>query len=63
MELTVGRLKELLNLEGAQDDWVLHFEGLDFYRLKRRGDKIVQVEFNQLVSPHSSSVDTHGKKR
>lgn len=46
-EITVGQLKS--QLEAFRDDDVLEFGGLDFYRLKRRGAQIVQVEFNQQV--------------
>lgn len=45
--ITVGELRRAL--EGYPDDYTLDFSGLDFYRLKQRGDTHVQVEFNQLV--------------
>lgn len=45
--ITVGQLKEELAL--YSDDTELSFSGLEFYRLKMRGDKLVQVEFNQSV--------------
>jgi hypothetical protein len=45
--ITVGELK--LHLEVYSDDCELDFSGLDFYRLKSRGEKYVQVEFNQTV--------------
>lgn len=45
--LTVGELKK--ELEGYPDHYELYFGGLDFYRLKQRGPKLVQVEFNQTV--------------
>jgi hypothetical protein len=50
---TVGVFKELL--KGWPDDYVLTFSGvLDFYRLKSRGPKLVEVEFNQTVYRDSS---------
>jgi len=45
--ITVSELKA--QLEGYHDDDELEFSGLDFYRLKRRGARLVQVEFNQTV--------------
>ncbi len=36
-------------LEAYKDDKELFFGGLEFYRLKDRGDDIVQVEFRQTV--------------
>lgn len=45
--ITVGFLRRLL--EGAPDDWTIDFSGLDFYRIKPRGDTHLQIEFNQLV--------------
>lgn len=47
MTITVKDMKDML--DGYNDDDELDFSGLDFYRLKRRGSKNVQVEFNQLV--------------
>jgi hypothetical protein len=47
MTLTIGELKEMIRL--YDDDIEISFSGLDFYRLKMRGDKLVQVEFNQTV--------------
>ena len=52
MSITVGELKELL--EGFTDDTELYFSGFDFYRVKRRGEKVVQIEFNQQVYKDSS---------
>ncbi len=46
-EITVGEFKELL--DGYSDDTVLYFNGLDFYRLKLRGEKFLNVEFNQTI--------------
>jgi hypothetical protein len=47
MEITVGMFRKLLS--GFDEDCVLYFGGLDFYRLKLRGDKLLQVEFDQTV--------------
>jgi hypothetical protein len=47
MKITVGELK--LHLKSYADDCELYFGGLEFYRLKQRGDKLVQFEFNQTV--------------
>lgn len=33
-------------LEAFDDDAELCFEGMEFYRLKVRGEKLVQMEFN-----------------
>lgn len=52
LEISVGDLKR--QLTSYDDDAVLYFGGLDFYRLKQRGEKIVQVEFNQQVYRDSS---------
>jgi hypothetical protein len=46
-KITVGELKSQLELCNDNDE--LYFSGLDFYRLKRRGPDLVQVEFNQSV--------------
>ncbi|UZD56846.1 hypothetical protein OLL83_002555 [Shewanella algae] len=47
MTLTVGELKEMLNV--YTEDTKIDFSGLDFYRLKKRDDKLLQVEFSQTV--------------
>lgn len=47
MLITVGELKKQLNL--YSNDTEISFSGLDFYRLRKRGDNLVQVEFNQLI--------------
>ena len=47
MEITVGELKRDLSLYA--DDYIITFGGLDFYRVKQRGDKLLQIEFNQNV--------------
>ncbi len=45
--ITVGELRE--HLKVFPDDWEVTFGGLEFYRTKQRGDKLVQIEFNQTV--------------
>lgn len=45
--ITVGEFKE--QLKGIDDNMKLDFSSLDFYRLKRRSDTLIQVEFNQMV--------------
>lgn len=45
--ITVGELKEHLAI--YPDDYTIDFSGLEFYRLKQRGDTHVQLEFNQQV--------------
>ncbi|MFW6046993.1 MAG: hypothetical protein ACOCP4_04320 [Candidatus Woesearchaeota archaeon] len=50
------KIKDFIEeLKKYDSDLVLNFSGLDFYRLKDRGD-FVQVEFNQNVYK-----DKHGK--
>ncbi len=46
--MTVGEFKDLL--KDWPDDFELTFSGgLEFSRLKKRGEKLVDVEFNQTV--------------
>ncbi len=45
--ITVGELRRALSL--YEDDIELSFGGLEFYRVKSRGDKLAQIEFNQPV--------------
>jgi hypothetical protein len=45
--ITVGDLRR--QLEGYPDDAELFFGGLRFYRLKSRGEKLVQLEFQEQV--------------
>ena len=47
--ITVGELKK--RLEDLSDDTKIYFgcDKLEFYRTKRRGDKLLQIEFNQPV--------------
>lgn len=44
---TVGDL--IRELRVFSDDCEVEFSGLDFYRFKMRGDKLLQIEFNQQV--------------
>lgn len=47
MTLTVGELKQ--HLAAYPDDFQLEFDGgLNFYRVKTRGDNLAVVEFNEL---------------
>ncbi len=48
-QMTVGELKAML--ENVSDDTRIFFGcfNLAFYRLKFRGDKLLQIEFNQTV--------------
>lgn len=45
--ITVGTLIEMLKVQDPDSE--VYFGGLDFYRVKRRGDDIVQIEFNQTI--------------
>ena len=45
--VTVGDLKRYL--EGWPEDMIVHMGGLTFYRFKQRGEKLLQLEFNQSV--------------
>ena len=44
---TVGDLRRQLSV--YPEHYEVDFSGLDFYRLKQRGDELIQVEFNQPV--------------
>jgi hypothetical protein len=55
MTITVGELKKMLSY--YDDDTEISFSGLDFFRLKTRADKLVQVEFNQQVYKDSETGD------
>ena len=44
---TVGDLKRQLSI--YPDDYEVDFSGLDFYRLKQRGEELIQVEFSRQV--------------
>lgn len=47
MDITVRDLIE--QLKGHEPEAIVHFGGLDFYRVKSRGEKLVQIEFNETV--------------
>lgn len=49
--ITVGDFLDSLSYYPR--DTQLSFSGLDFYRLKWRGENLLQVEFNQLVYRNS----------
>ena len=44
---TVGDLKKDLSI--YPDDMELYFEGFEYYRVKQRGDNILQIELNEKV--------------
>ncbi len=54
MEITVGEMKAQLSKHS--DDLVLYFGGLEFNRLKRRDDQLLQVEFEQNVYPFEGKI-------
>jgi hypothetical protein len=54
MELTVGDL--IRQLSSFDPEATLYFGGLEFYRLKTRGKKLVQVEFSQTVYEQDGQV-------
>jgi hypothetical protein len=45
--ITVSELREAL--AEYPGHYRVSFSGLEFYRVKQRGDDILQIEFNQLV--------------
>lgn len=45
--ITAKELKS--QLQTCYDDDMIYMGGLDFYRMKRRGNKVVQMEFSQQV--------------
>lgn len=51
-EVSVGEFMEELKV--FDKNARLSFSGLDFYRLKMRGDDLIQVEFNQQVYKDSN---------
>lgn len=54
MKITVAGLKE--RLEAWPEDMELVFSGgLDFYRLEKRGEKLLQIEFRQNVYKDSNA--------
>lgn len=50
--ITVGELKKQLGYYADEDE--LYMGGLTFYRLKRRGENLVQLEFNEVVYKDSN---------
>lgn len=52
--IKVGDLRR--DLQCYPDDFDLSFSGLEFFRVKTRGENLAQVEFNQLVY-----LDKHGQ--
>lgn len=52
--ITVGDLLD--QLKHYPRDAKLSFSGLDFYRLKWRGENVIQVEFNQPVYRNSEGL-------
>jgi len=57
--LTSGELIEFLR--HFPSDTKIHFEELSFYRLKQRGEKLVQIEFNEPVVNSSRTQVTFQK--
>jgi hypothetical protein len=47
MAITVGDLRRML--EPYPDETEIHFEELTFYRVKKRGDNLVQIEFSEAI--------------
>lgn len=47
LRITVGDLRR--QLDGYSPNTEVSFSGLDFYRVKQRGDNLIQIEFNQQV--------------
>lgn len=65
-KVTVGELRD--QLRSFDDDWEVSFSGLDFYRTKARGEKLVQIEFDQPVwrdpntgRVHIENLDSEGE--
>lgn len=48
-KITVGQLLDALNRE-SRDTEIIFQGGLNFFRLKQRGEDLIQVEFNEPVS-------------
>jgi len=46
--ITVGQLRDAL--KHYPDDFEIGFSGLTYYRIKQRGDRLLQLEFNEAVS-------------
>lgn len=59
-KITVGELLDSLSRESRDTEVVLQ-GGLNFYRLKQRGENLIQVEFNDPVSDAMSYYFKHHK--
>lgn len=57
LRFTVGDFKK--HLEVFPNDWEIDFSGLTFYRLKARGNTLVNVEFNE----HVELLQLEGEKK
>jgi hypothetical protein len=57
--ITVAQLRR--RLASYNDDDELYFSGLTFYRLKRRGEDLVQVEFYEYQVENNEEVIVFGK--
>jgi hypothetical protein len=52
--ITVGELKKHLSL--YKDDCEITFSGLNFYRTKTRGEKLVQIEFDETIHRNNEGI-------
>ncbi|MFZ1546848.1 MAG: hypothetical protein WAT12_07070 [Candidatus Nitrotoga sp.] len=52
--ITIAELKD--HLAGCPDHYTIDFCGLEFYRLKQRGETHIQMEFNQQVYLNSEGL-------
>ncbi|VVM55168.1 hypothetical protein [Pseudomonas fluorescens] len=59
-KITVGELLDSLSRE-SRDTEVIFQGGLNFYRLKQRGEDLIQVEFNEPVSDAMNYYFKHHK--
>jgi hypothetical protein len=57
--MTIGELKERLKNWPDDDTIIFGCEELEFYRLKRRGDYLVQLEFSQNIWKDSATGAWH----
>ncbi len=53
MKITAKELME--QLSKYPGDCVMYFSGLEFNRLKQRGDKLLQIEFEENIFPDNES--------
>jgi hypothetical protein len=49
LQMTIGELRDELEDWPDGDEIIFGCEELEFYRLKKRGDDAVQLEFNQTI--------------